>query len=170
MDGMDIFEQNKFLKRLVVFFVVLNLIYIGFSFWKSNQHDRCTNRPDEYRDVSAVLQNELSLSLGQVVKMKEMRSYYYEKEHALSVIMRAERDSMNQIMFNKETDSVLIKTLAQEISDNGYKMEILRYEQAQALKKMCTPEQLQKFEHLAIEIRDYFRPDNRPNSKPEDRP
>jgi hypothetical protein len=35
-------------------------------------------------------------------------------------------------------------------------------EQAQQLKTICTPQQLEKFDKLVIEIRDYFRPDNRP--------
>ena len=34
-----------------------------------------------------------------------------------------------------------------------------RYEQAKELKKICTPEQMEKFETLVLEIRDYFKPD-----------
>ena len=46
-----------------------------------------------------------------------------------------------------------------------FKMELLRYEQAQELKAACTPEQQERFQNLVIEIRDYFRPDNQPQRK-----
>ena len=44
-------------------------------------------------------------------------------------------------------------------------MEFIRIAQAKELKSICNKEQLQKFETLVKEIRDYFRPDNQPNQK-----
>ena len=70
---------------------------------------------------------------------------------------------MNVIMFNKLTDSLLIKSLAANIAANEYQMELMRFQQANELKKICNPQQLEKFERLVIEIRDYFRPDNLPS-------
>ena len=76
--------------------------------------------------------------------------------------VRNERDSMNTVMFNKNNNEELVKSLAKRISDNEYQMELLRFDQAKEFKSICTPEQLEKFEGLIKEIRDYFRPDNQP--------
>jgi hypothetical protein len=72
---------------------------------------------------------------------------------------------MNVAMFNKVTDDALIQFLAIKISQNEYQMEMLRYEQAKELKSVCSPKQQEQFEHLVIEIRDYFRPDNQPKKR-----
>ncbi|MFV8358122.1 hypothetical protein ACNQGB_18305, partial [Flavobacterium sp. XS1P32] len=61
---------------------------------------------------------------------------------------------------NIKTDEAKIEMFAIRISDNEYKMEMLRYDQVKELKAVCKPEQLAKFEDLVKEIRDYFRPDN----------
>jgi hypothetical protein len=45
----------------------------------------------------------------------------------------------------------------------------LRIEQSKQLKSICTPEQLDKFESLVIEIRDYLRPNNQ-KQKRENKP
>jgi Spy/CpxP family protein refolding chaperone len=65
---------------------------------------------------------------------------------------------MNALMFNKLTDEAVVKALARGIAESEYQMELLRLEQAQNLKAICTPEQLEQFEALVKEIRDYFKP------------
>ena len=160
---MDIFEQNKLFKRLVIFLAVLNIAAVGAMVWNNTaRHGNGPPTREDYHDVSGLLQKELNLSSAQVEKMKTLRKYYFDKESLLSENIKGERDSMNVIMFNKQSDSVLIQSLARKIAEHEYQMELLRFEQAQQLKTICTPEQLEKFEHLVIEIRDYFRPDNKP--------
>jgi len=162
---MDIFEQNKLLKRAVVFFAMLNLGALGFFVWHNGAgRDNRPPRPDgDYHDVSGLLQKELGLSSRQVEQFQDLRKFYFEREMTLSRSIKEERDSMNVIMFNKLTDSLLIKSLAANIAANEYQMELMRFQQANELKKICNPQQLEKFERLVIEIRDYFRPDNLPS-------
>ncbi len=164
---MEIFTEKKMWKRVTYLLVFINALFFGILIWKFNGH---RHEPElfpsaEYRDVSGVLKEELQLSEKQAEQIKNLRAFFFEKERQLAIIIRQERDSMNASMFNKNTDETLIKNLALEISQNEYKMELLRYEQAQQLKAICTPEQLEKFEHLVLEIRDYFRPDNQPKKK-----
>lgn len=163
---MEIFAQNKLLKGLVVALVVINIITLGTFFRK--EYSRPGQRPiipDDFRDVSGILQKELNLTPDQTEKIKGIRSGFFDKEKLLSLSIRGERDSMNMIMFNKNTDDSLLKSLARSVAENEYKMEMLRIEQAQQLKAICTEQQLEKFDKLVIEIRDYFRPDNMPPKK-----
>jgi protein CpxP len=160
---MDIFTQKKFLMRIVILLTVLNLILITAVVWKDyiRKPPRQMNQNDS-RDVSEILKRDLRLSEKQVEQIRNLRSVYFDKEKALSEAIRGERDSINSSMFSSNTNSELVHILARRVAENEYKMELLRFEQAEELKAICTPEQLQKFEGLILEIRDYFRNDNRP--------
>ena len=160
---MDIFAQKKLLVRIVILLMLLNLLSVGAFIWKDVCHKPPTNRND-FRDVSSILKRELNLTEKQFEQIKLIRSIYFEKETELVKVMRAERDSMNVAMFNKNDNDSLIKSLARRVSDNEYKMELLRFQQARELKSICTPAQLEKFQGLVLEIRDYFRPDNNPEA------
>jgi periplasmic protein CpxP/Spy len=164
---MDIFAEKKFLVRLCILLALINVFFIGYFLWKDVLHH---NEPHlfpggEYRDVSAILQKELNLSAQQVELINKLRADYFEREKKLASVIRGERDSMNTVMFNKSTDEELIKSLARSVAENEYQMELLRFDQAKELKAICTPDQLEKFQRLVIEIRDYFRPDNQPKKR-----
>jgi Spy/CpxP family protein refolding chaperone len=164
---MDIFEQKKLLSRIVILLTVLNLVLIGTFLWRGNfsRPELPLFRGGDYKDVSGILKQELNLNDSQVEQIQQLRSDFFEKEKVLARAIHAKRDSMNLVMFNKQTDEQLLKRLAREVADGEYEMELLRIAQAQQLKSICNPEQLEKFEGLVREIRDYFRPDNRPQDK-----
>ncbi len=163
---MEVFAQNKLLIRLVIVLTILNLCAIGVFIWKDFSYaglgPHKERKNEDYHDVAGVLQRELGLTELQVEQFKKLRTDVFAKESDLSVVIRAERDSMNVLMFSKNTDSTVVKNLAREVAENEFAMEMLRYQQAHALKSICSPEQMNKFDKLVIEIRDYFRPDNLP--------
>ena len=162
---MDIFTQQKLLIRTIVVLVVLNVFSIGFFIWKEvkqNHEPLLFPKNEAYRNVSNILEKELDLSEKQVLQFDEIRKRNFEKQSVLKKIIRDDKDAMNIEMFNIETDNAKIEIFAKRISDNEYKMEMLRFEQAKELKAVCKPEQQEKFRDLVLEIRDYFRPDNQP--------
>lgn len=160
---MDIFAQKKILIRLVIFLTVLNLFSIGIFLWKDILHKPPPPvRSDEKGDLSVILEKKLNLTGKQVEQIEKLRSSFMEKENEIQTALRKERDSMNLLMFNKITNEEQLKSLARSVAENEYKMELLRIEQAKELKSVCTPEQLEKFEKLVREIRDYFKPDIQP--------
>ena len=129
--------------------------------WKEFSHkphdEKTQNR--EKKDVASVLKKELNLTDEQFEKIKTLRNGFFEKESVLSASIRAERDSMNFLMYSSNSNDTLVLLLAKNISDKGYQMELMRYEQAKELKTICTSEQMEKFEMLVKEIRDYFKPE-----------
>jgi len=124
---------------------------------------------DERRELAKILEHKLGLTPKQAEQIKDIRQSFFEKEKILEAIIRGERDSMNMEMFNKNTNEEHLKNLAHNVSENEYKMELLRIEQARQLKAVCTPKQLEKLNSLVIEIRDYFRPNNKPDRQPPSR-
>ena len=164
---MDIFTKQKLLIRIIVFLIVLNLGSISFFIWRDLKHKEPLLFPknEDYKDVTSVLKKELNLSDNQVLQFDEIRKRNFEKQSVLKKIIRDDKDAMNSEMFNVKTDETKIEMLAIRISDNEYKMEMLRFDQAKELKAVCNKKQLEKFENLVKEIRDYFRPDNQPNKR-----
>ena len=164
---MDIFTKQKAYKSALTAMVLLNIGLLLFMLYEdSNRHQGPKLFPAPgYRDVSQILKKKLNLSEKQAEQINNLRIEYYENETALTKIIRDERDSMNQAMFNKNTNEPYLKGIAARVAGNEYKMELLRIEQANRLKKLCTPEQMEKFSALVLEIRDYFRPDNQPTRK-----
>ncbi|MEI6594492.1 MAG: hypothetical protein WCO28_02950 [Bacteroidota bacterium] len=164
---MDIFTQKRFLVRTVIVLIIINFSTIGILFWKNISHN---HEPDlfpksDYRDVSGILKKELNLNDNQAEQIKQLRIDFFEKEKVIAKTIRSQKDSINKEMFNANTNDDLIKCIAIRVADNDFKMEMLRYEQSQKLKTICTPEQLEKFDALVLQIRDYFRPDNQPKQK-----
>jgi Spy/CpxP family protein refolding chaperone len=163
---MDIFSQHKLLIKTIIVLVVMNIaMMVLFMLKEIRPHHEPLLFPknEAFKDVSGILEKELKLSKIQVVAFDEIRKRNFEKQSQLKRIIRDDKDAMNVEMFNKNTNVDKINLFARKIAENEYKMELLRFEQAKELKSVCTPEQLEKFEDLVLEIRDYFRPDNQPN-------
>lgn len=166
---MDYISKYKILYRLVILLFILNATTIGFIMWhKFNKHKReprLFKQKETYKDVSNILQKELKLDKNQILHFESIREKYYQQEVKIASIIKLKKDSINAIMFNRNSNEDLLKQLAYRVAENEEAMELLRIEQAKELKTICTPEQQAKFELLVKEIRDYFRPDNRPNQK-----
>jgi Spy/CpxP family protein refolding chaperone len=162
---MDIFVQKKWLVRLVIPLILLNLATISIFFWKGFFRNPPEANKPEKKEVTAILQKELNLTDKQMVQVKDLRTTYFEKEKAIETRIREERDSMNADMFNETTDENAVKALAKRVADNEYNMELLRFEQAKEFKAICTGIQLKKFDNLVKEIRDFFKPDDKQKRK-----
>jgi Spy/CpxP family protein refolding chaperone len=171
---MDIFTQNKLLVRVISILTALNIALIGAFLWKDFFHRPPRpekgnfERINETRDISKVLERELKLTHEQVDAIRKIRDEYEQKENDVEASIKAERDSVNNVMFNAVTNEEMIRLLARRIAENEFKMEILRFDQAKEIKSVCNPEQLEKFEKLIRELRDYLKSDIKP--KTEDKP
>ena len=160
---MDIFAQKKLLIRIIIVLVAVNILFMGFVIWKEVVPPRKPQQVNQTnsRDVSDILEKELNLNPDQVNQIRRLRSNFAMKEQELTAAIRSGRDSMNNKMFKEDLNEEAIKSLARQISDLEYTMEMLRFEQAKALRSICSPEQAEKFNKLVKEIRDYFRPENK---------
>jgi len=164
---MDFFSQKMFFIRAIFFLVILNLITVGFLLWKSlySHEPLLFPKNETYKNITGVLQKELKLNDYQVNKLNQIREHYYFKEIILKRKIKNFKDEMNIEMFNSSSDDAKIISLAKQIADGEYQMELLRYKQAKELKSICTSAQQEKMESLVKEIRDYFRPDNQPTKR-----
>lgn len=168
---MDIFAQKKLLIRIIIVLGVLNLLSIGVFLWKDvfPPPRQAPVASEDKRDVSSILETELNLTKEQAEAIRSLRADYMAREKELVEAIRSERDSMNTEMFSGTTREEVVRSLARRIADNEYKMELLRFDQAKMLKSICTPGQVEKFNRLVREMRDYFKPDNKPGGRDQKR-
>jgi Spy/CpxP family protein refolding chaperone len=174
---MNIFSQQKWLIRLVIVLVTLNIGAMCFILWqhKNNKPTPATqvpivqkqeekdNRPPKksVEELSQILKQELELTPEQEEKFKAIRQDFFDKEQQVRKKLNAGRDSLNEEMFSNSIDTNLAKQIARGIAENEYQIELYRLAQAQQLAKICTPQQLNKFQDLVKEMRDYFRPNKK---------
>ena len=162
---MNVFAQKKILIITIIALTIINLSSIIFFIYTDNiKHHRGNDRRDSENLIN-ILKEKLSLTEKQIKLMTDLRSDFYSKEKQLSETIRNERDSMNQMMFNKVTNEDRLRLLARKVADNEYQMEILRIEQAKSMKAICNSDQLAKLEDLVKEIRDYFKPNHQEQKK-----
>ena len=155
---MDIFSKNKLLLRLVFVLLVLNLFWMSYSWWQKKDSNDGRPPKRDIKEVTALLKEKLNLTDEQVTAFNKIREDFLRKEEALSALIKSQRDSMNALMFNENTDTLLVEQIARRVADNEYQMELYRLDQAQQLKTICIKDQLKKFEELVKDIRDYFQP------------
>jgi hypothetical protein len=162
---MDLYARNKFLVRIIVILILLNIFSVGFMWWQRKEN--CEKRPPK-RDIAQItseLKDKLKMNDDQFRKLQQIREDFFKKEEALRTIIKLERDSMNMQMFQENTDTLMVRKIARHVADNEYCMESYRIEQAGQLKKLCNADQLKKLHEMAIEIRDYFQPEKKPKAK-----
>jgi len=154
---MDIFKQNKMLQRLVLLMIIMNLGSWA-ALWHFSKNSSDGPPKKNIGKLTVLLKEKLALSEKQAKRLIESREDFFRKEEQLGEEIRAKRDSLNEQIFNKEINEVAVDQLARRIADGEYKMECYRIEQAKQLKALCSSKQLEKFEELVLEIRDFFQP------------
>ena len=155
---MDIFTRNKFLLRIILVLIFLNLFSIGYLWWQKSEgpEDR---QPRKGKDnPKQILKEKLHLRREQETAIVQLRADFSGKEEAINQVIKSQRDSMNRMMFHTDVDTASLKKIARRVAENEYLMELYRIDQAQKLKGICTPEQIKEFEHLVINIRDFLQP------------
>lgn len=157
---MDIFSRNRFLIRIIIVLLFLNIISTGYL-WIQRMEKPDDRQPKKERENSLrVLKDKLHLTREQESALISLRNDFAQKEESITQMIRSQRDSMNVLMFRADNDTSQLKRMARKVADNEYQLEQLRIDQAQKLKSICTAEQLMEFQNLVINIRDFFQPQN----------
>ena len=63
-------------------------------------------------------------------------------------------------MFNKNCNEQKLVSIARKIGDNEYRIELSKINQSKQLKAICNASQLEKFQDLMFEMRDYSHPND----------
>ena len=163
---MDIFLRNKFLVRIILVLLLLNIISTGYLWMQKREMPEDRQPKKERENSPRVLKEKLHLTREQESAIIGLREDFAKKEESITQSIRLQRDSMNAAMFHADTVTSILKKIAWRLAENEYQLELLRIDQAQKFKDICTNEQLKEFQHLIINIRDFFQPQNQSQNRP----
>jgi Spy/CpxP family protein refolding chaperone len=157
---MDIFSQNKWLKRTIIFLVILNLLVLAFGAWMMRRLPPMREEWEDFEKASDFLKKELGLTPNQIIELDNIHKDFILKERRLMGAMHHHRDSMNMAMFKNQVDTALFYDLARRATTESYLTEIYRLEQMQKFRNVLTPEQDKKFLSMVDEARTriFFKP------------
>lgn len=141
--------------------LLLNLALTGYFFMRRGNHEAVRETKKAQESSLRYLKQKMGLTDGQERSLLLLRQEYGAKEEFLSDVIRAQRDSMNALMFSMHSDTMQLRLIAQRIAGNEFVMERLRIQQAEAFKALCTPEQVAIFREMVKPIRDFFQPDKK---------
>lgn len=135
----------------------LNILSTAYLFWR-RPDDRMDREPKRRKENSVqFLKEKLHLTHEQELQIRAIREKYTKKEEEVSGAIKAQRDSMNSLMFSSESDTAKLRLIAARVATNEFKMEMLRIQQAEEFNKCCTPEQVDAFRQMMVHIRDFFQ-------------
>jgi hypothetical protein len=133
------------MKRYVMAFII---VFLYFSLFPSGLLGQETIRPEEVitGDYPVDSENFLDLTPEQESKLKEFRKMRQEERKEFQRKMREVRKKMAPMMRDPEANEKAIQGLYQEIAKlrSGHLAEVIM--QKKEIKKILTPEQLEKLE------------------------
>jgi periplasmic protein CpxP/Spy len=152
-------NKIKFLMGLVVGLCIVNIGLMGFILLRSQVP---TPPPPgmhpEDRPRHLIIQ-KLSLDKEQVAKYDELIANHRNTVRSLEKQMMDTKNKLYSTLVSPpgEKDS-----LVKQLGSLQEQIETVHYNHFLDIKKLCSPEQQQKFNELTTEIAEYFRPPHPP--------
>jgi len=146
-------NKIKFLMGVVVGLCIVNIGLMGFILFRSQPHPLPPGMPPEDRPRHLIIQ-KLSLDKEQVAKYDELIAAHRDAVHKLEMqIMDSKNKLYSTLVSGAEKDS-----LVSRLGNLPQQMETVHYNHFLDIKKLCRPDQQQKFHELTTDLAEYFRP------------
>lgn len=140
---------------VVVGLCIVNIGLMGFILFRSQgPPPPPPGMPPEDRPRHLIIQ-KLSLDKEQVTKYDELIAAHRATVHGLEVQMM---DTKNKLYSTLQSPSAAKDSLVKKLGALQEQMETVHYNHFLDIKKLCHPDQQQKFIELTSELAEYFRP------------
>lgn len=139
-------NQYKWMWVTIIVLALFNLVPLTILWINSHEREERGGRMRHF------MQQELALTDSQKVAFDAERKAHFKLTRNLSDSMRIEKQEINKLLFSSNVDSALIKQHITRIAQLQTKIEWLTYQHFDRLKKMCTPEQSEKFKSTLEEM------------------
>ena len=148
---MNVFTKQHLSTSIILLLIVLNLTSLGTIWFLQS------SRPPEAGSTSRgpvknFLEQELGLTPKQTKQFERLRQQHFQESQAINEEMRLSKEAIMQEVFADSPNSVKAEALAEEIGEGQAELENLRFQHFLALKSVCQPEQLEKFQRLFHEL------------------
>ena len=148
---MNIFNNNRTLFWILIFLVLVNLSILAGYFVFMHSTGTGTVAGTNGKPGWA-LQKELSLTPAQTVEVRNINSAYKAaSEPLISGIKETKADLLEELT-KENPDTIAVAKLADIINAEQQKLQKANIQQFLDLKKICTPEQVNKLSQLYSEL------------------
>lgn len=140
---------------VVVGLCIVNIGLMAFILFRSQApHPPPPGMPPEDRPRFLIIQ-KLSLDKEQVAKYDELIAAHRQTVRQLE---RQMMDTKNKLYSTLQSASATKDSLVNKLGALQEQMETVHYNHFLDIKKICRPDQQQKFNELTTELAEYFRP------------
>lgn len=155
---MNVFTKQRLSVSIIALLVVLNVTSLG-TIWFLQSRQSPPANPKGPGPVKNFLEQELALTQEQAQQFETLRQQHFQESQAINETLHPVKEAIMQEVFAASPDSAKVKTLATELGAKQAELEELRFQHFLALKAVCQPEQLEKFQAL---FHEFFPPPNPP--------
>lgn len=159
-------SKIKLLSLAVIGLLVINIGILLFLFLRKPIHP-AEGRPMQGAGAPKnIIIERLNFDKEQVVQYEKLIHLHQQSVKELNGQIR---DTKNQLYSTLASDAVSSKdSLENKLGDLQKQIESVHYNHFEKIKKLCKPEQIEKFNSLTLELAKYFAPGRNSQPPPKD--
>lgn len=137
--------QNKSLISIIVFLLLTNIAMLVFFLFLGNTNRRGGHGRDE-NFFSNILQKEVGFNDNQITAYKKLKEEQMHKMKPLFEDIRAAKDNFYKLTYSNPLPDSVLRSNAAVIGDKQEALDMQMFQNLKAVRNLCTPEQLPKFD------------------------
>lgn len=149
-------SKLKLLTIAVFFLLPINFLLVGFLFLRRPPHARPLDRIGPKNRIIEILHFEKD----QVAQYEKLIGQHRTSIKLLTDRIQETRGSLYQTLQGEKATAK--DSLINELGTLQKEIETIHYVHFIAIKRLCTPDQLDDFAKLTSDLADFFNPENRP--------
>ncbi|MFT3932339.1 MAG: hypothetical protein QM726_01890 [Chitinophagaceae bacterium] len=162
-------KNNRNLIFLVVFLLLTNIaMLLYFTMFNKTEGQHGPNRGERRGPVSGFLQNEVGFSKDQMAMLDSLKKQHRAAIKPLFDELGKSKDNFYQLLGKPVSDSVL-KAAADEIGKKQAALDLQFFQNFMTIRKLCTPEQLPKYDsampNISSKMMQPWQKNNGPHKK-----
>jgi Spy/CpxP family protein refolding chaperone len=144
---MNFFQKNRLILWVLILLTVINIsaLVSFFMFTKTPAPAACCT-PEEQQCVA--FRDELDLSAEQTLKVSDINKKYTESAEPIATAIKETRAAILTELEKETPDTTQLNILANQLTLLQMKIQRENIKQYGDLKRVCTPEQVQKLSAL----------------------
>ena len=153
-------KNTRVINTVLILMLLLNVAFLGswwFGHWRAHRmmKEEFVHEGHESK-ATMFMVKELGFSDVQVEQLKALRKDHFQKIESMdAAVMRNEKNMMAALMTNP-IDTVHANMYADSVGMLKAAMQKELFRHFEGIKKICTPEQSSKFDHLVEEMSKEF--------------
>lgn len=140
---MNQLSRNKVLLSIIAVLLITNLVML---FWFFNMHR--PGKEQKSPGFTEQLKTNVGFTKEQMAEFEPRKNLFWENMRKRFNDIKAAKVELYQFMYDPNAPDSLMETKAEVIGDQQKEMDLYVVRHFKEVRKLCTPEQLPKFDSL----------------------